>query len=399
MAGTVSRGRDRQVVQQAGRRRLAPGARPRRSAPRSAMARRRPARGSHPRSISSSIRSASSSSGGPPSRSRSRRRAAPGARASSGRAAMARSGAIAAASQARASAAPAASVAASRGAALGRHPEAPEQEADALAMRVLQRQEPRLDARAGDRCPAHRPRANGHRRVGFAHASPHRAVIRRRDRPDVLPPAAHRPPGEAEEVERAADRLVDHLGQGLRRGVEGGHAAGRSPRPSRRAATMVRRCPRCSGVSRTISTSVRRSFSVTSAARVISDDGHAGGDLAHRPHRAGRDDHAAGGERARGDRRADVGRRGSVTSALAATAARSSAVSLGDGQRRGARDHQVGRHAQLAAGVQHPHAQHRPRRARDADDERGVVSARISSPLRHHPAPASGRHHKQPYVI
>ena len=31
---------------------------------------------------------------------------------------------------------------------------------------------------------------------------------------------------------------------------------------------MVRRCPRCSGVSRTISTSGRRSFRVTSAARV-----------------------------------------------------------------------------------------------------------------------------------
>ena len=33
---------------------------------------------------------------------------------------------------------------------------------------------------------------------------------------------------------------------------------------------MVRRCPVCSGVSRTISTSRRRSFSVTSAARVSS---------------------------------------------------------------------------------------------------------------------------------
>ena len=37
-------------------------------------------------------------------------------------------------------------------------------------------------------------------------------------------------------------------------------------------ATMLRRCPRWNGVSRTMSTSGRRSFSVTSAARLISDE-------------------------------------------------------------------------------------------------------------------------------
>ena len=38
--------------------------------------------------------------------------------------------------------------------------------------------------------------------------------------------------------------------------------------PISASAVMVRRCPRCSGVSRTISTSRRRSFNTTSAARV-----------------------------------------------------------------------------------------------------------------------------------
>ena len=38
--------------------------------------------------------------------------------------------------------------------------------------------------------------------------------------------------------------------------------------PISASAVMVRRCPRCSGVSRTINTSGRRSFSITSAARV-----------------------------------------------------------------------------------------------------------------------------------
>ncbi len=36
--------------------------------------------------------------------------------------------------------------------------------------------------------------------------------------------------------------------------------------------TMVRRCPRCSGVSRTISTSGLRSLRVTSAARVSNEE-------------------------------------------------------------------------------------------------------------------------------
>ena len=38
--------------------------------------------------------------------------------------------------------------------------------------------------------------------------------------------------------------------------------------PRSDSAAMLRRCPACSGVSRTISTSRRRSFSTTSAARV-----------------------------------------------------------------------------------------------------------------------------------
>ena len=42
--------------------------------------------------------------------------------------------------------------------------------------------------------------------------------------------------------------------------------------PISEAATMLRRCPVCSGVSRTISTSRRRSFSTTSAARVSRDE-------------------------------------------------------------------------------------------------------------------------------
>ena len=42
--------------------------------------------------------------------------------------------------------------------------------------------------------------------------------------------------------------------------------------PSSVAVTMARRCPRCSGASRAIKTSRRRSLRTTSAARVTSED-------------------------------------------------------------------------------------------------------------------------------
>jgi hypothetical protein len=72
------------------------------------------------------------------------------------------------------------------------------------------------------------------------------------------------------------------------------------------SAVMVRRCPVCSGVSRTMSTSRRRSLSTTSAARVSSVDVTpvAISDMVRIEQGAIK--HAVGNERAAGNRGADV---------------------------------------------------------------------------------------------
>ena len=76
--------------------------------------------------------------------------------------------------------------------------------------------------------------------------------------------------------------------------------------PASVADTMARRCPRWSGVSRTIRTSLRRSFSMTSAARVRSEVVVHVAISARLTNGTGRDDHAACTERATGDRCCDV---------------------------------------------------------------------------------------------
>src|SRR5262249_24591589 len=75
------------------------------------------------------------------------------------------------------------------------------------------------------------------------------------------------------------------------------------------AASMARRCPACSGVSRSMSTTRRRSVSCTSAAGGGGGGGVVGAgvaDVGERADRAGRNDHAARLERARRHGGADV---------------------------------------------------------------------------------------------
>ena len=131
---------------------------------------------------------------------------------------------------------------------------------------------------------------------------------------------------------------------------------------------MVRRCPPCSGVSRTASTSRRFSLSTTSAARDNSDAGHPGRDLAHGADRAGGDDHAHGRKRARRDRRADIGdgvvHRGERAHVLRLQ------VGLVDQRhfRRLAHD-QMGLDLGLAQHFEKPHAVDRARSAGNADNQ------------------------------
>ena len=72
---------------------------------------------------------------------------------------------------------------------------------------------------------------------------------------------------DIKQIEGAADGVIDHIFERIRLGVEGRNGR-RDDRPISESAVMLRRWPVWSGVSRTSKTSFRRSFRVTSAARV-----------------------------------------------------------------------------------------------------------------------------------
>jgi hypothetical protein len=133
-------------------------------------------------------------------------------------------------------------------------------------------------------------------------------------------------------------------------------------------AVMLRRWARLKGVSRTISSRRRRSFSVTSAARVSRLSPKAVGDGRQCLHRAGRHHHGRGVEAAAGHAGADVaGRIGLVGQHFQRAAVQAQFVVRVQHTRR--RDHQMRLGTQRAGPLQQLHAVDGPAGAGDADDQ------------------------------
>ena len=117
--------------------------------------------------------------------------------------------------------------------------------------------------------------------------------LARRRRPSAATARARRGRGavDAEQRQHALDACRRPARRSSPAGGRTPAAAGTRSPPISVTAVMLRRCARLNGVSRTISTRRRRSFSVTSAARVSRLSPKAVRDRRQRLHRARRDDH------------------------------------------------------------------------------------------------------------
>ena len=150
--------------------------------------------------------------------------------------------------------------------------------------------------------------------------------------------------------------------------VEGRHDRATQRRRSRRASVMLRRCPTCSGVSRTASTRRRLSLSTTSAARDSSEAVTPERNLAHGADRARRDDHAHGWKRAGRNRRTDIGIR-IMDRSERAHVLRLEVGLVGHRHLGRLAHHQMGFDLGFAQHFQNPHAVDRAGGAGNADDQ------------------------------